>query len=639
MIFETIREKLTGWFAVFILGAIALTLVVTFGNIDTGFSGASAAANVNGDEIPIREFQQLYQRQRQQWETNYRTQMPESLAVEMADSVLQSMVRSRVVSQHASNQGYRIGDGDVVAAISANPAFHVAGQFSQPAYEQLLASQGLSIQRFEYEQRQSMEVTQFVEGLGYTAFFTPTEFRRYIELDGETRAVEYATFAVAARESGISVSDEDIQAYYADNQQLFLSEESVELVYLEIDSEELAENIASSVADAQLYYDENPDEFRGPDERAASHILITKGDDEEAARQLVDELYGRVQAGESFDELAAEYSADTGTAGNGGSLGWLSSGDAPAPEFEDALFLLAEAEISEPVLTEYGYHLIRLDGIRAGNAQSFDQVKDRLVKRLRDDAVADQFGELVDELDERALESLDGLEPVAEAMGLPLGRVARFTRSGGLPLGYSPELVDVVFSLEVLEDGENSPVIALDDGRAVVAQVVEYRAPQTKALDAVRAEIKAQLRRDAAVLRAAEAGSKALEELNAGGDADIVLKATGTQRQRLDNVRRGSADLPADLSAAVFRAPRPEQLGDPGYRGQVLASGDYVIYRVTAVQPGRPDLYTVEDRDERKSQLAGRLGGGQATAVVEELVDESTIRITPDLTSAESGVL
>jgi peptidyl-prolyl cis-trans isomerase D len=520
----------------------------------------------------------------------------------------------------------------VVAAITANSAFFVGGQFSQPAYEQLLLSQGLSSQRFEYEQRQSMEVTQFIEGLGYTSFYTPAEFRRYIELDGESRDLEFVLFEVSARVAEATVSEEEIQSFYAGNQQLFLSQESVELVYLEIDYEDIADTIVIQEADAAAYYQANPDEFRGPDERLASHILIAIGDDEAAAEQLADDLSERVSAGESFDDLAVEYSADTGSAGNGGSLGWLGSGDSPAAEFEEALFLLAESEVSPAVRTDYGFHLIRLDGIRAGNAQEYVDVKVQLMDRLGDDAAADQFGELVDELDDLALESIDGLQPVAESMGLELGRVTEFTRSGGLPLGYSPQLVDIVFSLEVLEDGENSPVIDLGDGRAVVAQVVEYRAPETRPLAEVRSEIEAQLRRDAAVIKAATAGQVLLSELNAGAD-------TAVDWEQLTDFRRGGSDLPADLAAEVFRAPKPEQLDTPGYRGLGLASGDFAVYRVVTAKPGRPELYTVEDRDERKDQLANRLGGGQATAVVEDIVNEASIRVTPGLVNPDSGLL
>lgn len=640
---QTIREKLTGWFAIFILGAIALTLVISFGNIDTGFSGGASAAVVNGEDIAVREFRQLYQQQRQQWEATYRTQMPEVLAEEMGNSVIQSLIRNRVVAQHVRDQGYRVNDDDVINSITGIEAFKVGGQFSQPAYEQLLRSQGLNQQRFEYEQRQSMQINQFVEGVGYTAFYTPTEFRRYIELDGESRDLEYLVFEAADWSKDVTVSDEQIQKYYEDNPAVFQSEESVSLAYIEIDYSSIAETVAIGDEEARAYFDERPDEFRGADERLARHILVPFGDDEEKAAELAASLQERLLVGESFADLAAQYSADIGTAGSGGELGWLGAGDSPAAEFEDALFVLQENEVSAPVRTEYGFHLIRLDGTRAGDVLDFDSVKEELLTRLRDDAAADVYGNLVDELDELALESLDGLAPVAEAMGLELGRVESFTRSGGLPLGYNPSLVDIVFSFELLEDGENSSVIDLGEGRAVVVQVTEYRPADLKPLAEVRADIAAQITSDESILLAAAQGEELMGELNQGTDPTALLQRLGKSWQRTEGLRRGAADIPADLAAAIFRAPKPEMSADSamgqGYRGLLLASGDYAVFRVLAVNPGQPELYTVEDRDLRKGQLASRLGGGQATAIVEELANEADIRVTPGLIDSQTDAL
>ena len=162
---QTIRERLTGWFAVAILGLIGLSLVVTLGNIDTGFSSGSVAATINGEDILQNEFRQLYQQQSQQWEASARMQIPAPVAAELANSVIQSLIRNRVVAGHVRNERYRINDDDLIAAIMDIQAFQVGGKFSQPAYEQVLRSEGLSSQRFEYEQRQAMQIGQFIDGI------------------------------------------------------------------------------------------------------------------------------------------------------------------------------------------------------------------------------------------------------------------------------------------------------------------------------------------------------------------------------------------------------------------------------------------------------------------------------------------
>jgi peptidyl-prolyl cis-trans isomerase D len=636
---QIIRERLTGWFAIFILGAIALTLVLTFGNIDTGFSGIGAAATVNGEEIPMQDFRRVYQRQRQQWERDYRAQIPDAMAQDMADQVVQSLVRNRVLAQHIRSKGYRVNNDEVITAIETIPAFYVGGKFSRPSYEQILASEGMSTQRFEFEQRQNMEMAQFVEGVGYSAFYTPSEFRRYIELDGETRDIEYLLLPSGNWVGEVEITAEQIATHYELNQPAYMSEESVSLEYIELDYGTMLADVAVGAAEAEAYFDANPQEFAGLEDRNTSHILIAFNDDEAAAAELAEELKLKLDAGEDFAVLAAQYSADTGSAGNGGSLGWLSAEDAPAPEFEEALFVLAEGEVSPPVRTEFGFHLIRLDGLRAGRALNFSDVKDDLELRLRENQAADMYADRVDELDERALESLDGLALVAEAMEVELGVIDEFTRGGGAPLGFTPDLISTVFSLEVLEDGENSPVIDIGQGRAIVVRVREYRPSEVLPLDVVSNDIEEQLRSEAAISLAATAGSEMVKQLNEGVRRDLLSLPAGIQWQRTEGARRGAQEIPVDLAAALFSAPKPEAMSALRYSGLLLASGDFAVFAVTASHLASPELYSQEDRDLRKQQLAGRLGGSQATALVETLVTDASVGVTRDLLGLEGGAL
>jgi peptidyl-prolyl cis-trans isomerase D len=633
---QTIRERLTGWFAIFLLGAIALTLVATFGNIDTGFTAGGVAATVNGDDIGLRDFRRLYNRQRQQWESNFRTQIPDELSQQMADQVIESLVRNRAVAQHVREQGYRVTDDEIVAIIESTPAFQVGGRFSRPQYESLLAMEGISPQRFEFEQRQDMEVSQFLEGLGRTAFYTPAEFRRYIELDGERRNIEYVLLPASNWLGEVEVTEDEISSFYELNRLNYMTEESVDLVYIEVDYNRILESVSVTEEEVRAYYDANPQEFGGPEERKASHILIAAGEDDAAAAAQAESLRGRIDAGEDFAALAAEFSADTGSASNAGDLGWLGIGDAPAPEFEEALFALAEGEISPPVKTQFGYHIIRLDGLRDGDVREFADVQAELTEQLRENAAADAFAEAVDELDESALESLDGLAPVAEQLGLELGRADKFTRNGGLPLGFSPGLIDAVFSLEVLEDGENSPVIDLGEGRAAVVQVVEYRPSEVQPLEEVKSRIAAQLRQEKSVALAAAAGGEVLAALKSGASPELP---EGIEWQTATDVRRGNQELPVNLTAAVFRAPKPpgEEAQVPGpYQGLPLATGDFAIFRLTSYISGNPLLYSEEDRDLRKQQLAARLGASQATAMVEMLVEDASVSVTPNLLDTDN---
>jgi peptidyl-prolyl cis-trans isomerase D len=636
---QIIRERLTGWVAVVILGLVALTLVLTFGAIDTGFTAAGAAATVNGEDIPVQDFRRIYQRQRQEWERNYRAQIPDALAEDIANQVVQTLVRNRVIVQHVRDQGYRVSNDEVYAVIQATPAFHVGGRFSQPAYEQLLAAEGMNPQRYEYEQRQEMQIAQFIEGLGYTAFYTPAEFRRYVELDGEARDIDYVLLQAESWANDVEITEEQISASYELNQAAYMTEESVALEYVEVSYADILATVTVSDDEAREYYEANPQEFAEPEERQARHILIPVGDDEAVAEQLAADVRSRLVEGEGFDALAAQYSADMGSAANGGDLGWLGSGDSPSQEFEDAMFLLSVDELSEPVRTEFGFHLIRLDGLRSGTEKSLDEVKSDLIEQLSESAAADLFVERVDELDDLALESLEGLAPVADVMGLELGVVDSYTRGGTESLGFSPDLISAVFSLEVLEDGENSPVIDLGEGRALVVRVTEHRLAEVRPLEDVREAIMESLRGEESIWLVAQEGNRVLTQLNDGIDVQSVALSVGAQWQQVAGARRGAQELPVDLAAELFRVAKPDSVPGMAFHGLVLASGNFAIFRVTAVTPGTPESYSRDARDVRKQQLAGRLGGSQATALVQELVGDASINVANDLLGTDGNTL
>ena len=221
-------------------------------------------------------------------------------------------------------------------------------------------------------------------------------------------------------------------------------------------------------------------------------------------------------------------------------------------------------------------------------------------------------------------------------MSLELQTVPEFTRNGGGELGFNPTLVDTVFSLEVLEDGENSPVISLEDGRAVVVRVAEHRPSVSKPLEEVAEGIRAELVQEDAIGIGSVQAVEMAARLNAGEGAAAVLAGVDAELQTAENVRRGDATLPSGLAAELFRTPTRGE-GATAYRAQLLADGSNAIFRVTGVTPGAPDDFTLEARDERKAQLALRVGSGQANGIVETLISSADVYVTPDFLESELG--
>jgi peptidyl-prolyl cis-trans isomerase D len=628
---QTIRERLTGVVAFFIIAIIAVALVISFGNMDAGIGTGRFAARVNGEDIPLLDYRQVYQNQLIRQQELYQGELPAELEAQLQRNVLEGMVRNRLVGQYVRDHGYRVGDQQVAAYIRSLPAFQVGGEFSSQSYIATLSSQGLTPEIFERDQRVNLEISQLQNGLVESAFYTPTEYRRFIELEQERRQVAYVLFEPSDFVAEIQVTEAEIRDYYAANPQLFETEESVSLEYLEVSLGDVSGEIAVDEAALVDYYEANIERFQTAEERLASHILIATDDDtdEAAAESLALDLSRRLEAGEAFAELASEFSDDPGSAADGGNLGWAGRG-VYVDAFEEALFALGEGEVSAPVKTGFGYHIIRLDGVRPGAQQSLDEVREALLEELKRRGAEDRFYALAERVDDIALENPGSLEVVAQETGLSLNTIEVFTRAGGEPFGYVPRLVDAAFSPAVLVDGENSPLIELADDRAVVIRVTQHRLPELKGLEAVRAEIDETLRLEKAVRLAAERGEALLSRALDGEGLDELAAEFGVDLSGPKLLARTSSEVPADLLGVVFRTPSPAD-GASRIAGLSLGTGAYAVYSLDTVRPGRPEAIPRQQRDQRKTLLAQQAGAASAAGLIAELRRGAKVIVAPDL--------
>ncbi len=362
-----------------------------------------------------------------------------------------------------------------------------------------------------------------------------------------------------------------------------------------------------------------------------SHILILIDGEvnADAALATATEVRERLNQGDVFEDLAREYSQDPVSAAEGGDLGWATPGDYPEA-FEEALLALEPGEISTPVRTEFGVHLIRLDELRRGARQEFEDVRDDLFDELRTQAAADEFYAVAERLDDLALENPGNLTAVASELGRELRSIDNFTRIGGDPLGYDPEIVNAAFSLAVLEDGENSPLIELADERAVVVSVAEHRPSATLPFEAARERVEAALRIDRGADLARARGEAVLERLRAGESFADVADEFSFAPPEAVTLTRAARDVTPELLAAMYRAPQPPE-GEPEYHGQALAGGGYAVFRLDAVTPGRPEVIPQDQRDQRKQLLAQQAGNNAAAALFADLRAAADVVIAPGL--------
>jgi peptidyl-prolyl cis-trans isomerase D len=654
---QTFRESTGRWVAGIILGLIAVTFI--FFGIDFSVTGATFAAKINGEEIPLLEFERAYQEAQNQYQQVYPIELSDDLRRELRRNTIERMVLVKALEQRVDEAGYRVSDERLGASIRATPAFLVGGEFSADSFAARIGAAGLTAQGYQELHREELQLADLQDGLQNSAFQTPAEFRRYIELFNERREIAYAFFAADAFLAGTEITDEQIAEHHAANTALYMSQETVDLEYIELDQATIAAGVALSDAELEEAYAEEQERFQTAEERRARHILVTvEGGDEAGAEAEAAGLLARAEAGEDFAALAAESSDDAGTKAQGGDLGWIGRGLLVGP-FEDALFAMQAGETRGPVKTDFGYHIIRLEEIRSGRTQTFAEARDALAEELRTRKAEDAFYEQANRLRDLAFDSYDELASVATAMSVPLRTLSAYPRSGD-PNAFANNapVVQAAFAEDIVSTGNNSKLIELADDRVLVLRVTAHHPPTPLPLESVAEQIRAELERAAAVERARAAANalyaEVVETVDVGAasaatdEADVGAASATTTRAPLSRdlgaltaehggvwnaprwVERTAADVPAEVVGVAFGATVP--LPAEGVAEVVpMASGDFAVLALYAVAPGDPETIPLEQRDRQQLQRIQESAISELTGYAADVRDRASVRIPDEI--------
>jgi peptidyl-prolyl cis-trans isomerase D len=621
---QKIRDKISGWFATVFLGAIAVVFI--FWGIRFESSATASAAKVNGERIPLDKTRKAWQERQAQLQQMLRDELPDELVKSEQKRLLDDMIRRELLKQQADKLGYRVGDRKLAETLTQFEALQVDGKFSRDRYVALLRQQGRTEGEFERQLREELEIDELRKGIAISAFVTPGEMRRREELEGEERDVDHATIATAGYGTGVTVTAEQVAAWYEAHKADYMTQETVDLQYLELDVASVAAEVAVTDEALHKYYDEVVAErYTLPEQRRSRHILVETGSDAAASKAKAETLLKRVKDGEDFAKLAKENSDDPGSKEQGGELGW-SGREAYVKPFADALFALKPGEQSGIVTTQFGYHIIQLEEVRPASQKPFDEVRAELESDYRREQAQSRFYDESQQLADDSFAALTELESVAAKLKIPLATVQGYTRAGGGAFGSEKAVIDAVFSPEVLEERQNSQPIPIGDDKVVVLRVVDHKLPQQRPLEAVHADIETTLRADAARHAASAAAQTVVDGLKTGASWTSALAAASIQPQPRVTLHRTDTTLPAELVRAIFAAPRPTD-GHPHAGTATLASGDVAVFLVDAVRPGAPKATTdAAELVQRMRQQEGSTGVAEFSAYVDELERTANIK-------------
>jgi peptidyl-prolyl cis-trans isomerase D len=630
---QNIGDILKGqrWLAFLILGLLILVFALwgTYGVVDLTFGAPKYGLKVNGEEIPAATLQQAWQERQSQYQQQTRADIPPAVRTQLQNQLLDQYTHETLMRQRATERGFRVNDDSVIRAYKSEAAFQVDGQFNDVAAKGMLAQIGMSPAEYERQLRRTLQISQLEHSMELGDFLTESEVKRAFALENEQRQVRYALLPLAPFSAAVKVDDAKAKAWYDAHPDDYLSKESVRLQYAELRLDTIAAAITVTPEDLEAWYKQNQARYVEAEKRRAQHILITVEGKKDAAADAAalakaQEVLKEARAGGDFAALAKKYSQDPGSARQGGDLGWALRG-AYVKEFADQLFALKPGEISEPVKTQFGYHIIKLTDVQPEHARTLADAHDQIEADYRRDRASDLFGDRQEQLQQK-LETTSGadLASLAKEFGMTVGEVPDYTRGGGGALGVSADLSSVVFSDTVLKDQRIGGPVALADDRLVIVKVLEHRPPKALPLAEVRADVNAAVAKDEGTKAARGAADAAVKRLNAGANLDAVAKELHTTASAAAYMDRGDPQPPAQIRDAAF-AVTGVGAGKPVYQAIAMDEGGAAVVGVLSVRPGAPGANPANDQ-QLVASFAQRHSQADLAAYLAEMQRRANVR-------------
>lgn len=627
-----IRERIMGFLGWVILGLIFIAFA--FWGLDSYLQSSvvNFAARVNDAEISVRQhdnaYQTLVQRVRESIGKDYeKAGYNEDMLRKQA---LQGLITDELFVQAAESAGFSVGDAMIAAQINSIEAFRQDGRFSKEQYQRVLSYQGMSPGLFEWTLQRELIADQLKNGIALTAAATEEHFSRLFRLDGQQRRFDHLRLPADLVSDQVSVSEADLEAYYAKHTAEFMTREQARVQYVELNGAEI--RLDSTVDEAQIeaLYAEQAERFVVPEERRARHILISTPDSSEqavnAARDKVQQVVERLDAGEDFAALAAELSDDPASAAAGGDLGFFGPG-IMTPDFEQAVFAMNVGERSEPVQTSFGFHVIELTEIKPEQRTPLAAVRDELISELQSEERDDMFYELSDTLANIAFEQPDTLEGIAEALELEIRESGWIGRDGGPGIGGNDDIVEAVFGVDVLQNGNNSTPIEIAENHVVVLRILEHQEARPRPLDEVREQVSGAVRARAIRTLLVEQGKGYLARLQQGETTLAAIAnqhALSTESHPL--LKRNAPGPDPAIVQQVF-SMAPPQDDSPVYGGLLLPQGGYALVALHEVRDGAISDLEDKQRTQAVRGLSRILGASDVQMVLGTLENKASIDI------------
>ncbi|HEU0220215.1 MAG TPA: SurA N-terminal domain-containing protein, partial [Gallionella sp.] len=584
---------------------------------------AEVAATVNDAKITQREFENALRQQqdrlRQMLGANFDAAMLDN--PEMRRAAMDSLVAQRLLIERARAVGLAVSDEQLFQVIQGVEAFQDNGKFDKKRYEAALANQSMSPLMFEARLRSDLAGQQIRDSYIQNGFASNSVADNIISLYEQQRVVSTSPISFQPFMAQAKVDEAALKKYYEQNPKEFQVQEQAKVEYVRFSADNLQAKAEVKTEDARKYYDEHQSDFGTLEERQAAHILIAVATsapqaEQDTAKAKAEQLLQQARKNPAgFADLAKQNSQDPGSAANGGSLGFFGRGMMVKP-FEDATFTLKQGEISELVKSDFGYHIIKLLAVKPARLMPFDEAREGIINKLRQQKATDMFAELAEKFSNTVYEQSDTLKPAADLTG------AKIEQSGWLVKGeaagepWTAKMLQAIFTDETVKNKRNTAAIEVAANTLVAARILEYKPAATRALDEVQEMIRQKLLHQQALELAAKQGKTLLEQLQRGDKPALNWTAAKT----ITRAQQGSLDK--ELVRKIFQMDAARL---PRYVGAEAQQNGYLLVRIDAVKEGeKPD----DAKRARYAQQLRQLTGEEMfRAYLADAKQQATVKV------------
>lgn len=603
---QTIRDQVKGWLAVVIFTIMIIPFAFWGINYYFDQSGGVIAIDVNGAEITLADFQRAYQDTRQQWREIAGVPVEEELEPLIKKRVTEDLVQMELLKQAGMKAGLYVGEQEVWQTIRQVPVFNDDQGFNMSSFELAANQSGLTPAGFLARIRQDMTVEQLRNALLATDFVTQSELAAYSGIMRQTRDFAYTILSSDELKETLAVTDGQVQSYY-DGKDRYMEPEKVRIDYLVLSLARVAEEIYLEEGELESYFSENRQNYEVEETRKVKQVLVKLSEEpseEEVGemKEKADELYALIRDGKEFENVVVDYSGEYAEVIEFSEFGFLTK-DVLEAEVDEVVFSMAAGEISEPVQSRYGFHIMAVDEVQGGTEATLDGIREEVGQDLREEKAAQQLYELTDRLAALTYENPDTLEVAAEELDLQVQRSDFISREDpGVGIVAEPGVVSAAFSDEVLLEENNSELIELENDRYIVLRVLEHRSSMKKPLEDVRDGITTRIKYEQARDRTRERGESVLEQLEQGKSKEDLALDYSLDWKSARGVARDDENTNRAVLRTAFGAGIPKA-GQPLYGGASLGTGDYAVVVVYSVTMPDRDAMEQQELDVVRGQL------------------------------------